>query len=236
MAQIHPFGGFRYDISRDGELASLIAPPYDVLSKSEVAALHEVSPHNISHLTRPESYGDAGRLWGEWRESGVVSQDAPSFYHYTQSFDDPETGQAIPARTGLICALELEEYGTGGVLPHENTIAAHRADRLELMRATHANLESIYGLYADPTGEARSALMQAAELPIAGQGGIELRQQPCTALYQRSDIDRRATIRVKRQDCFDRRRAPSLRNSAGVSSRAAERARVRCDFDYADCL
>ena len=55
------------------------------------------------------------------------------------------------------------------MLPHENTIAAHRADRLELMRATHANLESIYGLYADPSGEARRALKQAAELPVAGE-------------------------------------------------------------------
>ncbi len=169
MAQIHPFGGFRYDLSQGADLAALVAPPYDVLSKSEIAALHAASPHNITHLTRPVSYEDAGCLWSAWRNSGVVRGDTPSLYHYTQSFIDPETGLAVAPRTGLVCALTLEEYGDGGVLPHENTIAAHRADRLELMRATHANLESIYGLYADPDGEARRALGQASELPVVGE-------------------------------------------------------------------
>jgi uncharacterized protein (DUF1015 family) len=82
-------------------------------------------------------------------------------YLYRQTYIDPETRQAMPARTGLICALELEAYDTKGVLPHENTIAAHRADRLDLMRATHANFESIYGLFSDESGEARKLLSDA---------------------------------------------------------------------------
>jgi uncharacterized protein (DUF1015 family) len=166
LPQILPFAGIRYD-AESPALDKLVAPPYDVLSKEQVIEMHASDAHNIAHLTRPLSYGTAAELWTEWRSDGTLVQDAPALYLYQQTFVDPETGALRSPRTGLIVALELEEYGTGAVLPHENTIAAHRADRLELMRTTHANLESIYGLYADSTGAAVPLLNKlAAELPV----------------------------------------------------------------------
>jgi uncharacterized protein (DUF1015 family) len=42
--------------------------------------------------------------------------------------------------------MALEEYDAGVVLPHENTQARVKEDRLQLLRATQANLEPIYGL------------------------------------------------------------------------------------------
>ena len=70
------------------------------------------------------------------------------------------TGQPAPERIGLICLLKLEEYSTGRVLPHEKTLTGPKADRLELLRATEAQFESIYGLYSDPDGAVQSFLSE----------------------------------------------------------------------------
>jgi uncharacterized protein (DUF1015 family) len=161
LAHVSPFNGIRYSPQLVPDLSIVVAPPYDVLSREEVSSLHARSSYNVTHLTRPTSYAAAAERWRSWRAAGILVQDAPAMYLYRQTFTDPETRQSMPARTGLICALGLESYETGGVLPHENTIAAHRADRLDLMRATHANFESIYGLYSDDSGEARGLLKQA---------------------------------------------------------------------------
>ena len=45
----------------------------------------------------------------------------------------------------MIGALELEPPGAG-ILPHEETTPKAKTDRLELLRATSANLSPIWGL------------------------------------------------------------------------------------------
>ncbi len=157
MAEILPFRGIRYNPSVVSDLSAVVAPPYDVLSKAQVEEYHAKHPNNITHLTRAagdDPYANAAKLFREWLASGaIVADDVPSLYVYQQSFTDPDTGQQVPERMGLICALKLEDYSSGKVIPHENTITAHRADRLKLLKATEANLESIYGLYSDPDRE-----------------------------------------------------------------------------------
>ena len=45
-----------------------------------------------------------------------------------------------------IGALGIDERSTGEILPHEQTLPKAKSDRLELMRATEANLSPIWGL------------------------------------------------------------------------------------------
>jgi uncharacterized protein (DUF1015 family) len=169
LAQISAFNGIRYGKQFDSKLKDVTAPPYDVLSKEQVTQLHLQSEFNITHLTRPLSYESAAKLWERWRTDRILAEDKPSLYIYSQTFIDPETGKQMPARLGLICALHLEDYSSGKVVPHENTIAAHRADRLELMRTTHANLESIYGLYSDSSRSVLNIIRAAAKTaPVIG--------------------------------------------------------------------
>jgi uncharacterized protein (DUF1015 family) len=47
---------------------------------------------------------------------------------------------------GVIGALEVVDEGAGGVLPHERTTPKAKTDRLELTRATDANLSPVWGL------------------------------------------------------------------------------------------
>lgn len=165
MVDIWPFRGVRYDSAKAGaRLEDLAAPPYDIISPAEQDALYNRHPANVVRLIlgrEDDKYAQAASLFREWLASGVLAaDDTPSFYVYRQTFSDPATGQPVPERLGLVCLLKLEDYSTGNVLPHEKTLSAPKADRLELLRATHAQFESIYGLFPDPDSSVRSFILE----------------------------------------------------------------------------
>ncbi|GIV14649.1 MAG: phosphatase [Armatimonadota bacterium] len=142
MARIAPFHGVRYTLA---ELRQCVAPPYDVITPPELFTLRQF-PYNITHLTLPDSYEEAAKLWREWQQQGVLrAEPSPVMYLLEQQFSHPATGRPH-RRLALVCLMALEEYDSGVVLPHENTQARAKEDRLQLLRATEANLEPIYGL------------------------------------------------------------------------------------------
>ena len=51
---LSPFRALRYDASA-GNLTDLVAPPYDVIGPEEREELARRSPHNVVHLTLPDS-------------------------------------------------------------------------------------------------------------------------------------------------------------------------------------
>lgn len=165
MAEILPFPAVRYNVDKLGApLADIVAPPYDVISSDEQASLYEKHLCNVVRLIlgrETDKYQRADTLFRQWLADGTLtSEPMPCVYVYRQTFRDPMTGQSAPERLGLVCLLKLEEYGEGGVLPHENTLTKAKADRLELLRATDAQFESIYGLYSDPDGAVQSFLRE----------------------------------------------------------------------------
>ena len=160
MVNILPFRGVRYDEATAGTaLENLVAPPYDVISPAEQDRLYARHPANVVRLIlgrENDKYMQAANLFRDWLAAGTLkADDAPAFYVYRQTFDDPATGQGFPERLGLVCLLKLEDYSTGKVLPHEKTLTGPKADRLELLRATEAQFESIYGLFSDPDDSVR---------------------------------------------------------------------------------
>jgi uncharacterized protein (DUF1015 family) len=168
MAEIIPFVGIHFDPAR-APLADVIAPPYDVLSPQRQEALYAKHPQNIVRLIlNKEEPGDdsannrytrAAAFLRENLEKGVLVQDeTPAFYEYVQRFEHPLDPRRRVERRTLFVALKLEPYAHGVVLPHEETHPKAKADRLELMRATHANPEPIYGLYEDPQGTVAQSL------------------------------------------------------------------------------
>ncbi len=176
MAEIVPFKGLFYDLQRVGGLERVIGPPYDVIGPEEQAALYAASPYNYVRimLNRAEpndneennAYTRAASALQTWLADGILREDeAPALYIYQQAFDDPLGGKRL-TRTGLLCALKLEPYSAGVVLPHEETRKHAKEDRLRLMRATQANPEPIFGLYEDPQGvAARTLNAQTTERP-----------------------------------------------------------------------
>ncbi len=155
MAEIIPFAGYRYNPLVVGDVAKLIAPPYDVIDLPLRDALYRLSEYNIARLiraerdeTRPgEPYHAAGKLLAQWQQDRVMLRDPePALYVYEQFF---EVHERKFSRTGLVALARLEELGTG-VLPHENTHTGPRRDRLDLLRATRTQFGQIFGLYSDP--------------------------------------------------------------------------------------
>jgi uncharacterized protein (DUF1015 family) len=162
MAVIAPLTPLRYDPARlPAGLASVVSPPYDVISADERAVLAAREPHNVVHLILPEGEGDskythAARMLARWREEGVLLRDPePSFYRLDQSFVPPGADPGAPriTRRGFLALVELVPFGERVVLPHERTLSGPKEDRLKLFRATATNLSPGFMLYRDPARE-----------------------------------------------------------------------------------
>jgi uncharacterized protein (DUF1015 family) len=141
-----PFRALRYATD---SLDRLVAPPYDVLSDADVQLLAARSPHNIVHIDVPrggdDRYQRAGKTLAAWRADGVLASDErDSFTIYRMGFTD-DLGAAREI-VGVLGGLEVVDEGAGGVLPHERTTPKASTDRLDLTRATNANLSPVWGL------------------------------------------------------------------------------------------
>ncbi|MBC8131588.1 MAG: DUF1015 domain-containing protein, partial [Deltaproteobacteria bacterium] len=193
MADIASFRGLRYDLSRVGGAATVLAPPYDVVSEPERAALEARDPHNVIRLELPRGDGDtkyqnARQLLEGWTTEGILrTDDRPAIYVYEQQFRyaAPGAAERSYARRGFFCRLRLEPFTARVVLPHENTLAAPKEDRRKLMTATRTHLSQIFGLYRDPDGSTAALLGSVDATPPALDGstadGCRHRLWPVTA-------------------------------------------------------
>jgi uncharacterized protein (DUF1015 family) len=148
VAEIKPFRALRYDERRAGPLEQLVAPPYDVIGADEREEYRSRSPHNVVHLTLPDSEAEAGRLFRRWRDEGVLVADEPGFWALSQDYEGPDG--VARTRSGLVASLTVEPYETGSVLPHERTHRGPKEGRLRLVREVGAQLEPIFLLYEGP--------------------------------------------------------------------------------------
>ena len=146
MPRFEPFAALRY--APDVDLGAVVAPPYDVLSDAEVDELAARDERNIVHVDvprGPDRYAEAGRLLRQWIADDIlVADDAPTFTLYRMGFTDA-TGQRRDL-VGVVGALEVVDEGAGGVLPHERTTPKASTDRLDLTRATEANVSPVWAL------------------------------------------------------------------------------------------
>jgi uncharacterized protein (DUF1015 family) len=167
MAVVAPFEAVRYDAARVGGLQKVIAPPYDVISAAEQAALYDRSPYNVVRviLARETPRAEtAARTLGEWVVAKVLARDvAAALYLYRQTFRLRDGRECT--REGILCRLRLETFASGVVRPHERTFPGPKADRLALLRATGAYLSPIFGLYAGAGPSLRERFAEAAEAP-----------------------------------------------------------------------
>jgi uncharacterized protein (DUF1015 family) len=146
VAAVRPFRALRYDTAKAGPLATLVAPPYDVISPEERAGYLARSPYNVVHLTLADSEEEAGRLFREWRDSGALARDdAAGFWWLSQDYVGPDG--VARRREGVVASLRVEPYENRVILPHERTHAGPKESRLRLLRATHAQLEPIFLLW-----------------------------------------------------------------------------------------
>jgi uncharacterized protein (DUF1015 family) len=155
VSDVRPFRALRYDPERV-DLAQVLVPPYDVISAADRARLYDRSDHSAIRLelTRELSeeagtdYAWVRRTLDGWRDAKALIQDErPAFYGLRTRFVTPEGDEAC--REGFFGSLHLEDYERRIVRPHERTLAGPKADRLKILRASEANLSSVFLLYED---------------------------------------------------------------------------------------
>lgn len=176
MAIIKEFNGLLYNKNRIDDISRVVCPPYDVISPEEQEAFYANSPYNIVRIelgkinpsdnNKNNVYKRARSYLENWLNEGVLIYDTePSFYLYAQEFD--HDGKKY-LRPGIVAAVQLEDYETKVILPHEKTLPKAKEDRLNLLRETETNVSQIFGFFSDSTRKARLVVNEVIkkEAPI----------------------------------------------------------------------
>jgi len=172
VPRFEPFAAIRYATD---DLASVIAPPYDVLSKADVDALEARSRHNVVRIDVPrgaeDRYDLAAKTMHGWLDEEILVVDRlPSFTIYRMRFTDSAGERRDIA--SVLGALEVVDREACGVLPHERTTAEASTDRLDLTRATAANLSPVWGLSLS-SGLTELLAEQGEALGAVTEAGVE---------------------------------------------------------------
>jgi uncharacterized protein (DUF1015 family) len=168
VAEIRPFQGVRYDPAVAGAMATVVSPPYDVISPAAQAELYDRSPYNVVRLeygremagdtSDHNRYTRAAADYRSWRAGGILAVDSsPGFHVYDETFS--VNGRSITRRS-LLASVRLANWDENVVLPHEHTLPKPKADRLQLLSATHTQFSPLLAMYDDPGG-VRDALAAA---------------------------------------------------------------------------
>lgn len=173
MADVRPLSGIRYAPEMVNDLAQVVTPPFDVISAEAQKRYYARHPYNAIRLelgevteadtTLNNRYTRAAATLAEWRQAGVLRQEAtPSYYAYRQVFTH---GGQTYARTSLLARVRLEPWEKHVVLRHEYTRKKDKDDRLQLLRACSVNLSPILSMYDDPQGRMRRLLSEYVQHP-----------------------------------------------------------------------
>ena len=170
--RLRPFRGYRYAIDREREISTVVAPPYDQISREQQDALYAMSPANIVRISYPkdepsgaeDKYRRARSALDAWLAKAVWSREAtPAIYPYHQTYR--VDGREV-TRVGLVALGQVSDYARGEVLPHERTHAGPKQDRMRLLEATGADTGLLFMLVADGSGALLEASRPGGE-PIA---------------------------------------------------------------------
>ena len=183
MAHISPFRALRYDPARVA-LSQVVTQPYDKITPEMQAQYRAASPYNLVRIILGEQqstdtaednrYTRAATYFRDWRRQGIFLQDPqPAIYLYAQRFSLPGAKTELERR-GFVSLGRIEDYTSGIVYRHEQTLAKPKADRLDLLRATRTHFGQLFMLYSDAAGEIDSLLAPAAapDMEIRDEYGV----------------------------------------------------------------
>jgi uncharacterized protein (DUF1015 family) len=209
MAFVLPFRGLRYNPQKVSDLASVMSLPYDVLSEKDREDLYQTNPYNFIRLIwgkdlpgdgpQENKYLRAARLLQEWQQKAILLRDKEkAFYLYAQDFALP--GQGEKSRRGIVVSVKLEDLDSHTILRHESTFPVPKADRLHLLRATRANLDSVFTLYESGSSKISTILDEGMKgsplLDIRDREGVRHR---LWALKEPGDQERIREVLADRQ-------------------------------------
>jgi len=164
--RLHPFRALR----PAPELAERVAAvPYDVVNRSEAAALAAGNPHSFLHVGRsdidlpadvdpydPRIYSKARDALDRFQADGTLLREAqPSLYLYQQTMDGR-------SQTGVVGCVHIDDYERDIIRKHEKTRRDKEDDRTRHVLTLRANAEPVFLTY-----RARSDVRALAEPVLA---------------------------------------------------------------------
>ena len=163
MAIVLPFRGIRYNTDRAGDMAQLVAPPYDVVDDEKRDSLVSRNHYNIFslELSKPDfsgthkvdKYTCAKKKFEGWLSKKILEQkDEPAIYPYDISFSTPGRNSC---RKGFVALIRIEDWESRIVRPHERTFDRVTEDRFHLLQATEAQFSQVFILYRHSPDAAR---------------------------------------------------------------------------------
>ncbi|MDD5544483.1 MAG: DUF1015 domain-containing protein [Acidobacteriia bacterium] len=169
MARIAPFRALMYDPHLVGDLAQVVTQPYDKISDAMRERYYAANEYNLVRIILGKSlpndsehtnvYTRGQEYLNDWIASGVLKRiPKPAFFAYDQTYEVPGEPAVYRTRKGLIGLGHLEDYSSGTVFPHEDTLSGPKEDRLRLLRATRTHFGQIFMLYSDPAHSVSAAL------------------------------------------------------------------------------
>lgn len=180
MVEISPFKGITYNKEKTGKLDKVMSPPYDIISEKMQSELYEKHPYNFVKLILGKQFPDdteknnrytrARKLFDEWQKQTVLLEsEKRAIYPYKIEYI---INNKTKTMNGFFVLLKLDpDYKM--VKAHERTLSKPKADRLNLMRACHANLEPIQLLYIDEDDSIREKVDRALNNPIIEVKGYD---------------------------------------------------------------
>ena len=200
MAKVTPFRGWRYDPAVVDDMASVLCPPYDLITPQIQQALMDRHPLNVIHLEAGEGldwsedpagrYAETAGRFEQWLRDGVLRQDAePAYYLVRHGFT---LNGHERSRLGLVACVGIEDYDTRQVLPHEFTEAPAIRDRVTLMESVSANISPIMSIYRDADNE----LSPVFQRVMSGTPEVDARDEygSDTTMWRISEPDQVAAI------------------------------------------
>jgi len=180
MVEVSPFKGIIYNKEKISNLDDVMSPPYDIISTEMQNKLYNKHPHNFVRLILgKENPGDnennnrytrAKEQFDAWLNKSILyKSDKPAIFPYKIDYEIKDQKKTM---SGFFVLLKLDpDYKT--VKAHERTLSKPKADRLNLMRACHANLEPIQLLYMDENETIMKNIDEKIDEPIINVKGYD---------------------------------------------------------------
>lgn len=180
MVEVSPFKGITYNEEKIGKLDDVMSPPYDIISSGMQTELYDKHSYNFVRLILGKQFSDdteknnrysrAKKLFDSWiKESVLVESGKPAVFPYKIEYKVKNQSKTM---NGFFVLLKLDpDYRF--VKAHERTLSKPKADRLNLMRACHANLEPIELLYIDENDIIRTKIDESLGEPVINVRGYD---------------------------------------------------------------
>jgi uncharacterized protein (DUF1015 family) len=180
MVEVKSFKGIHYNKEKIGKLDDVMSPPYDIISDEMQEKLYNKHPNNFVRLIlgkiNPDDnennnrYTRAKKTFDSWIEESILkSLDKPAIFPYKISYNFEGKNKTM---NGFFIILKLDP-GYTLVKAHEKTLSKPKADRLNLMRACHSNLEPIQLLYTDVGNRIQKKIDEVLNEPVIDVVGYD---------------------------------------------------------------